>query len=132
MSKLSLLLLTALAVAAQPATRSVTISPSNPNAASVTIAGTTFSTSSSATGPWTQIGCVGTVAGSTCVAGSTAFSSFTDPVETIGTTVYYQVVYIGPACVTGQNVPCGNAATISPPVPIAAKVIGPSLIIIEN
>src|SRR5208283_5664687 len=107
-------------LAAQPTTRSVTISPSNPNAASITITGTTFSTGPSATGPWAQIGCVGTVAGSTCVSGSNAFSSFTDPAETIGSTVFYQIVYIGPACVTGQNVPCGNGITVTSGIPIPA------------
>lgn len=73
------------------------------------ITGYTISTGSSAAGPFVQVGCTGTVPGSTCVSGSTSTTSAYNDVETIGNTVWYQVVAVAAPCTstTPVTTPCG-------------------------
>jgi hypothetical protein len=60
------------------------------------VTGYIISTGSSPTGTFNQIGCTGTVPGSTCVSGSTATTTtFLDPAETIGVTIYYEIQSYG-------------------------------------
>lgn len=86
--------------------------------ASTQVTGYTISTAAASTGPWTQIGCTGTVAGSTCT-GTSATATFTDPSETIGATVFYELIAIAPACVSGGTTACGSSA------PATASILVP-------
>jgi hypothetical protein len=125
------LLICALAIAAlasSQTTRAVTVSWSP--STSVGITGYTISTGASATGPFTQIACTGTVAGSTCVTGTTASTTSYNDTETVGSTVYYQVVAVATACTptTPVSQPCGvsvpsSASTTIPPKPAITTVV---------
>ena len=123
-------------------TRTVVMTWTNPGANQT---GVEVLSSTSATGPFTFLGCTGTVAGQTCVSGSTASTAtFTDPSETVGTTVYYELIAIFPACAadttttTGSSttVACGNSAAAGPiAVPISPRGTGitaGSIVIIEQ
>jgi hypothetical protein len=125
-----LLILFALAGAmlAQSATRAVNVSWTASVSSGVT--GYTISTGAAAAGPFTQKGCVGTVAGSTCVSGSTASTTTYADTETVGSTVFYQVAAIAAACTNttpvtqacGASVPATASATI-PPQPGVTTVL---------
>jgi len=98
------------------------------------IVGYTIATSSSATGTFSQIGCTGTVAGSTCVSGSTASTtSYTDNSETIGSTVYYQVTPIAAACIatTPVTAACGTGtpAATSTTIPLKPGITSVVLVV---
>src|ERR1700734_2516611 len=103
---------------AQAATRAINVAWTPP-AVTAGITGYVILTSSTPTGTFTPIGCVGSVAGSTyasltCVAGSTASTtSFIDASETVGTAVSYEVITIGIACTptTPIGTACGAAGT---------------------
>jgi hypothetical protein len=106
MKLLCLLLASVIGCAAQSTTRAVVLNWALSTSTQVT--GYTVSTAPAASGPWTQIGCTGTVTGSTC-SGTSATSTFADPAETIGNTVYYELIAVAPACTAGQTTPCGNS-----------------------
>jgi len=115
---------------AQPATRAVTLTWAASTTSGVT--GYSIATASTAGGPFTVIGCTGTVPGSpvACVSGSTASTtSFTDT-ETVATTVYYQVSAAAAACTptTPVSQACGSstpasASTTIPPRPAITSLI---------
>lgn len=84
------------------------------------VTGYTLSTSSSAAGAFTQIACTGTVTGSTCVAGSTASTTSYVDTETIGTTVFYQLVAVAAPCTS--TTPVTQACGMSPPATASATV----------
>ena len=87
-------------------TRTVTInwSPSSTS----TVTGYIVATGPASTGPWTQIGCTGTVIGSTCISGSTSSTLTYTDTEAVGTTLYYAIIAVAPACVSA-TIPCGNS-----------------------
>ena len=114
--------------AASAQTRAVAVSWTVSVSAGVT--GYTISTAAAAAGPFTQIACTGTVAGSTCVAGSTSSTASYQDTETVGGTVFYQVVAVAAACtpttpvtqVCGASVPIAASTTI-PPKPAITSVV---------
>lgn len=115
------LLLTSISALAQTPSRTVTISWTPSVSSSVTGTSIQMSTTA-ATGPYTQIACVGTVSGSTCVSGSTASTSTYNDTEAVGSTVWYQLIAVAPACTSSTPVgtPCGNSvpsASVSVPIP---------------
>lgn len=95
------------------------------------VTGYSISTGTAATGPFTQKGCVGTVPGSTCISGSTSATVAYADTETIGTTVFFQVAAIAPACTNttpvtqacGASVPATASATIPPQPGVTTVVI---------
>jgi hypothetical protein len=99
-------------------TRQVSLSWTASTSTGVT--GYTIATASSAAGPFTQVGCVGTVAGSTCLAGSTSATTNYNDTETVGTTVYYQVVAVAAACT--PTTPVGQGCGDSPPATVNTTV----------
>jgi hypothetical protein len=134
MKQLLLLLALVAALAAQT-TRNATLTWTNSNPTGVVL-GSVVSSSTSATGPFTQIGCVGTVAGSTCVSGSTATTYTYTDTPTVGTTVYYQVYFVGTPCTgtTPIGTVCGNslpASTGAVPIPPRATAPGGLVVIVQ-
>ena len=107
--KLIPLLLSVVAAAfGQTATRTVTITW--PAATDAT--GCLIQSATSSSGPFTQIGCAGTVSvsGLTCVSGSNSTTlTYNDSTPTVGSTMSYQVVASGPACAptTPLTTACG-------------------------
>jgi hypothetical protein len=92
--------------------------------------GYAISTASSVSGPFTQVGCTGTVPGSTCVSGSTSGTLTYQDTETIGGTVVYQLVAVGPACTSGST-PCGNSTpVVSTAIQIPPKMASPGSVTI--
>lgn len=91
---------------------------------STSVTGYTISTATSAAGPFTQIACTGTVAGSTCVSGTTASTATYQDTQTVGATVVYQISAIGPACTSGTT-PCGKASVTTPAIQIPPTVAAP-------
>lgn len=113
---------------AQTATRPVQVTWSLSTSTQVT--GYALFSASAAAGPFMQIGCTGTVTGSyngvalntACASGTTASTAtFTDASETVGATVYYQLISVAPACVSGQSIPCGTSAPASASLVIPAR-----------
>lgn len=115
---LALFLFAGIAIA-QPATRTVQISwPASPSG----VTGYTIATAAAVAGPFTIIGCTGTVTGSpvACVTGSTSTTTTFTDTETIGSTVFYQVNAIAVNCtpttpatsVCGQGSPSAGSTTI--------------------
>ena len=124
MKKLLILLLMCAAGAfAQTATtRLVTLSwtdSTNTNVTGYII----LSSTTSNTGPFAQIGCTGTVPGSTCVSGTIATTNNYSDIETIGTTVYYELETVTPVCTSSTPIttPCGNSV----PTPVVTVPIPP-------
>ena len=126
-ANIGMLLAFAICASAQsPTTRTVALVW---GASSSNVTGYVVQTSTaSATGPFAPIGCTGTVTiatgytGPACVSGSTASTLAYLDIETIGTTAYYQIVAVAPACTgsTPIGTPCGNSlpsVTITAPVP---------------
>jgi hypothetical protein len=135
MKRLLPFLLLSLGLTAQTATRTVTINAANTNPAG-SVLGMTVSVGTAAAGPFTPLGCLGTVTGApgfsaiTCTAGTIgASATFTDPSETVGSTVYYSLQFIGTACTSGQTTACGNStATVTAAVPIPPRDTAPGSI----
>ena len=126
--KLLLTLLSFAVFAFAQTTRPVDLSWTASTSTGVT--GYTIATASAAAGPFTQIACTGTVAGSTCVSGTTSSTTSYVDTETIGTTVYYQVVAVAAACTSttpvtqacGSSVPASTSTTV-PPKPVITTVV---------
>ena len=116
-------------MAAAQATRTVTLTWVASTSSSVT--GYSILSSASPTGPFSQIACTGTVPGSTCVSGSTSSTVTYNDTQTVGNTVSYQVIAVGPACTPttpvgtacGQSPPSNTATTTVPPKPAAIATI---------
>jgi len=94
-----------------PATRTVTVTWGAVTGAT----GYVIQSATSSSGPFTQIGCVGTVSvtGLTCVNGSTSSTlTYQDSTPTVGSTMSYQVIASGPACTptTPVTTACGLGA----------------------
>ena len=121
------LLVSALALTAQ--SRTVTLSWTASTSSGVT--GYIVSTSTSATGTFTAIGCTGTVPNGavpssvTCATGSTSSTTtFTDPAETIGNTVYYELQAAAAACPSNTTSTPTGSATIACGVGSPTSVVG--------
>jgi hypothetical protein len=121
-------ILLCLVSAASAQTRNVNISwPTSPGITGYAVLVSTVS----ATGPFAFKACTGTVPGQTCVTGSTASTSTYTDIETVGTTVYYEMqayaaactptTPVGTACGTGS--PSAVVATTIPPQPIVTSVV---------
>lgn len=100
-----------------------------PASTSASVTGYTIATATSAAGPFTQIGCTGTVSGSTCVSGSTSNTLNYQDAEAVGATVVYQITAVGPACTSGTT-PCGKASSTSAAIQIPPMVNAPGTITI--
>lgn len=124
---LGILLLSAGLIAAQSRPVVVTWAPST----SASVTGYVISSGTSTAGPFTQIGCTGTVAGSTCLAGTTSSTLSFQDAPVIGTTVVYQITAVGPVCTSGVT-PCGKASVASAAVLIPPTVNppGPAITIV--
>jgi hypothetical protein len=125
----------ALGLAAGQTTRPVNLSWTASTTSGVT--GYTVATGTSAAGPFTQVGCAGTVPGSTCAPCSASLTSACAPsatsyvdVETVGGTIYYQVAAVAAACTPttpvtqgcGASVPVATSTTI-PPKPVILSLV---------
>lgn len=124
MKLLAILFLFVIALTAQ--TRTVNVSWTGSSSG---VTGYTISTSASGAGPWKQVACTGVVAGSVCVSGSTNTTDSYADTETVGTTVWYQVIAVAAACTptTPVNQACGSSVPVStsaniPPEPSVATV----------
>ena len=90
------------------------------------VTGTIVLMSPTPTGTFVQIGCVGIVAGSTCVSGSTAATTTYTDTEPTRASYSYQVVAVAATCTptTPTGTSCGNSppsnttTTTVPPRPL--------------
>lgn len=121
---LTVLALAAVSLYAQAATRIVVLTwvPSP----SPGITGTLIQSAPASTGPWTDLACVGTVAGLStlsCVPGSTASTSTYTDTQPVGGVVWYQLIATGPPCTLTTTTACGATkpsvavSTTIPPQP---------------
>lgn len=75
------------------------------------------------TGTFAQIGCVGSVAGSTCVSGTTASTTTYTDTEATGASYSYEVVAVAAACT--PTTPVGTACGSSPPSTVSTTTVPP-------